>query len=130
MPAEDIVINGTYNVCSYMLTVYLNEDLYISELVEYGAPVVIPEPEVAEGYEFTGWLEEIPETMPAHEVVIHGVVEKKSVSIEDVCGDGDGTITVYNLNGVLLFNKISVSDAMKRLAPGFYIVNGSKVRVK
>ncbi len=130
MPAQDIVINGAYKVCSYMLTVYLNDDIYISESVEYGAPVVIPEPEVAAGYEFTGWLEEIPATMPAHDVEIHGVVKQKEVGIEDLYGDGDGIVTVYNLNGVLLFNKISVSDAMKRLAPGFYIVNGSKVRVK
>ncbi len=130
MPAQDIVINGAYKVCSYMLTVYLNDDIYISESVEYGAPVVIPEPEVAAGYEFTGWLDEIPETMPAHDVEIHGEVKQIQVGIEDLYADGDGIVTVYNLNGVLLFRQISVSDAMKRLAPGYYIVNGSKVRVK
>ncbi|MDE6300253.1 MAG: InlB B-repeat-containing protein [Muribaculaceae bacterium] len=127
MPAQDIVINGSYTINSYLLTVFLNNEIYMEKELEFGAEITIPDPELPEQYEFNGWKEDIPATMPAHDVVIHGTFTDIN-SVADVVSDADSSVTVYTLGGVLLYKDVKSAEAVT--TPGVYIVNGKKVAVK
>ncbi|MDE5796817.1 MAG: InlB B-repeat-containing protein, partial [Muribaculaceae bacterium] len=129
MPATDLVINGNYTAILYRLMVYLNGEVYIEEDLAYGAEIVIPEPEVPEGWQFDGWDTEIPETMPAHNVIIYGTLSVISW-VDIIAADGNDSLTVYDLNGVLLFKNAKATEIKDQLAPGVYIINGHKVMVK
>ena len=71
VPASDIAINAVFTVNQYTIEYYVDDVLYDSQTLDYGAELVaIAEPE-KEGYTFSGWSD-IPETMPAHDVRIDG----------------------------------------------------------
>ncbi len=72
MPAHDLTVNGSFSVNSYCLSLYLNDVLYHSEILDFGTPIIVTDPVVPEGMKFDGWDDEIPETMPAHDVEIYG----------------------------------------------------------
>lgn len=129
MPAEDILINGSYEVNHYILTIYINDEVYSREEVTYGTKLEISQPELPENMEFVGWLSAIPETMPAEDVDIYGEAKEKTTTFAEFITGDKQTLTIYTLNGVLLFNEITPADAQKRLTPGFYIINGEKVMV-
>ena len=71
MPAHDVVVNGSFIVNNYTLTYKVDGAVYKAIEYAYGS-VITPEasPE-KEGYSFSGWSE-IPNTMPAHDVVVTG----------------------------------------------------------
>lgn len=70
----------------YEIKYIVDNEVYKTCLIEKGE-VIIPEPApTKEGYTFTGWSE-IPETMPAHDVVVTGSFVKK-VLAGDANGDG------------------------------------------
>ncbi len=129
MPATDLVINGSYIANLYHLIVYLDGKVYLDEEIAYGAEVVIPEPEVPEGWQFDGWDIEIPETMPAHDLIIYGTLSVLSW-VDSIAADSNDSLTVYDLNGVLLFKNVKAAEVKDQLAPGVYIINGYKVMVK
>ena len=52
------------------------------------------------------------------------VVAKQSTSgISDIIGGEDGSVEIYNLQGIRIFKTIN------ELPEGFYIINGKKVRI-
>ena len=129
MPAHDVEVTGTFSINSYRLTVYLDGKLYKDETLEYGAPIDLPDPEVAEGRVFSGWDITVPETMPAHDVEIHGTTTIID-GLEAIFANGDTRVTIYSINGVLLFHNTTVKEAAQHLKSGIYIVNGRKMVVK
>lgn len=129
MPAADLEFSGAYEVNYYALTFMLNNEVIYSAQLPYGAVVVAPEVTVEEGYKFDGWKEEVPETMPAHEVVIHGTTSGTS-AIDEIILEGDESVTICNLNGVVIYENVKADEVKDRLVPGIYIVNGRKVLVK
>ena len=129
MPAHDVEVTGTFSINSYRLTVYLDDQLYKDETLEYGAPIDLPDPEVAEGRVFSGWDITVPETMPAHDVEIHGTTTIID-GLEAIFANGDTRVTIYSINGVLLFHNTMVKEAAQHLKSGIYIVNGRKMVVK
>ena len=130
MPANDIEITGSYTVNSYRLIVYINDEIYMDEELEFGAEVIIPDPELPSSMDFEGWTDEIPATMPAHDVEIHGVASEKVSSALSVIFDNDELLTIYNINGVLIYKNIRPEEVKNRLATGVYIINGKKVLIK
>lgn len=71
MPAHDVRIDGTFTINDYLLTYYVDGDVYTSVTVQFADTVEpIEEPE-KEGYTFSGW-EGVPATMPAHDVDVNG----------------------------------------------------------
>lgn len=129
MPAHDIEIEGAYEVNHYRLVVYLNDEVYMDEELPYGAEIVIPAPDVEDGMRFDGWQEEIPSTMPAHDVEIHGTVSvDPTVGVAGISADTE--VTVITLDGAVLYKNIKVSDIKERLTPGIYIINGEKKVVR
>ena len=129
VPAHDVVVYGTYEVNYYKLTVYLDDEVYMEEMLAYGAEIVIPEPELPETLKFDGWQEEIPATMPAHDVEIHGTTTNID-GIEAIFPDKNERLTVYTLTGHLICKGLTPAEASQRLSSGIYIVNGIKVLVK
>ena len=71
MPAHDVTVTGTFSINTYKLTYVLDGQTYKTYDVEYGAAITPEEELTKEGYTFSGWSE-IPETMPAHDVIITG----------------------------------------------------------
>ena len=81
MPAEDIVISGSFTVNSYTITYMADGETYQTQQVKYGADVEpIAEPE-KEGYTFSGWSN-VPETMPAEDIVIEGWFVEDETSVD------------------------------------------------
>ena len=129
MPAKDVEVTGTFSINSYRLTVYLDGELYLEQTLEYGATISVPDPEVAADREFNGWDIEIPATMPAHDVEVHGTTTLVS-GLEAIFADSDMRVTICSMNGVVLFRNTTVKEAAPKLKPGLYIVNGRKMVVK
>ena len=71
MPANDVVVTGSFTVNNYILTYMVDGMVHKTSSVAYGTTLT-PEAEPSkEGYTFSGWSE-IPETMPAHDVTVTG----------------------------------------------------------
>ena len=71
MPANDVIILGTFFVNSYTITYMVDGEVYYQESLEYGSAIVVPNAPTNGDYTFSGWSE-VPETMPAHDVTITG----------------------------------------------------------
>ncbi len=68
MPAEDVVLTGTYTINSYRLEYIVDGELYHSTIVNYNDTVVpISSTPSKEGYIFAGWAN-LPTVMPAYDV--------------------------------------------------------------
>ena len=71
MPAEDIIISGSFTANRYEVTYIVDGEVYASDSIAYGTalePLAAP---AKEGHTFSGWSE-IPATMPAEDVTITG----------------------------------------------------------
>ena len=121
MPANDIVVEGSFSINSYTVTFMIDGEVYETMTVEYGAEIELPTPPEKEGYIFTGWIG-VPATMPAEDIVIEGRFEIDTTGINAVTLDLEKN-EVYNLKG----QRITESENLTR---GIYIVNGKKVYIK
>ncbi|MDE7081968.1 MAG: InlB B-repeat-containing protein [Muribaculaceae bacterium] len=126
MPAGDVTVEGTFTVNSYRLTLYLNKEVYLTETLEFGAPVTLEVPEVPEGMEFKGWEGDIPEFMPACDVEIYGTYGISS-SVEQIQITDDTEVTICNLQGQVICRNVKWEEIAPRLNPGLYLVNGRKI---
>ena len=70
MPAEDVVITGTFTINKYTITYKIDGEVFMTESVEYGSAITPPEVPAREGYTFE-WID-VPETMPAKDITIEG----------------------------------------------------------
>ena len=80
MPAEDIVINGSFMVNSYVITYMVDGVEYYTESIAYGSTVEAIAAPAKEGYAFSGWSE-IPATMPASDITISGSFAVNSYTV-------------------------------------------------
>ncbi len=80
MPNHDVVVTGTFSINSYTLTYQLDGEVYKSTSVVYGAAITPEDALSKEGYTFSGWSE-IPETMPARDVVVTGSFSVNSYNL-------------------------------------------------
>ena len=76
MPAHDLEIHGTYSKQHYLLTFILDGKVLQQGYVAYGAVITTPSVPAKEGHTFAGW-EDLPETMPAHDVKVYGTYAKQ-----------------------------------------------------
>ncbi len=126
MPSEDLTVEAEYTAILYNLTVYLDGDIFYTAQLEMGAPIEIPEVELPSNRVFDGWEEEIPATMPSHDVEIHGTTSVIS-GLTSIFTDENERLTVYNLRGILILKDVTIKEAAERLPKGMYIINGRKV---
>ena len=127
VPANDVTYEAEYIVNTYKLTYVLDAVEVKTIEVEYGAQIEDFEPEVKDGREFAGW-EDVPATMPAHDVTIYGSTTIATFISSHFANSGK-SLTVYTLNGTLVMTLDKVSD-IKRLSRGTYIINGRKVVIR
>ena len=71
MPAHDVTVTGSFTINKYQLIYIVDGEEYKSYEVEYGATIINEDEPAKEGYTFSGWSE-IPETMPARNVIVTG----------------------------------------------------------
>ena len=116
MPAEDITVEGSFEVNTYVITYLVNGEVFATDSVAYGSEIVLVEEPEKEGYTFSGWSE-VPETMPAEDIVVEGTFTKKETGIEEVQCENGVAKTIYDLQGRKVTHPIK----------GIYIVNGRKV---
>ncbi len=129
MPAHDVTVTGSFTVNYYMLTLYLNNEVYSSEEVVFGSTLHIADPVVPEGMKFDGWSTAIPETMPAHDLDIYGTYSDIS-SVSSIFIGDDEVVTVYSIIGILICKDKKWAEVKDRLEPGTYIINGQKAIVR
>ena len=78
MPAHDLTVTGSFSINSYKLTYMIDDKVYKETMYEYGATIT-PEPQPEGDYASFEWID-LPQTMPAHDVVVYasyttGIVE-------------------------------------------------------
>lgn len=125
MPLHDVIVLGQFTVNYYFLTYMVDGEVYAQESVAYGAPVVLKDNPVKEGYIFSGWSE-APETMPATNVEIVGSFTVDG--IEETLADR--LVDVYTLQGMRVKAQVPMSDLQHELPAGIYIVNGRKLIIR
>ena len=71
MPANDVMVTGTFTINKYKLTYYVDGEEYKSFELDYGTNITPEAEPTKEGYIFSGWRE-IPKTMPANDLTVTG----------------------------------------------------------
>ena len=90
MPAENMTITAKWTVNEYTITFNTNGGSKVDSITaNYGEAVTEPAAPTKEGYTFTGWDAEFPETMPAGGLTLTAQWSLNSYAIGwDVDGDG------------------------------------------
>ncbi len=73
MPAEDIIVNGTFSIGKYNVNYYVNGELYYTESHDFGDELSLIADIERDGYTFSGWSE-IPQSMPNSDVTVNGTL--------------------------------------------------------
>ena len=71
MPAEDIIITGSYLINKYQITYIVDGEVHATDSIEYGDKIIVVDSPTEKGYSFSGW-KGIPSTMPAGDVTVTG----------------------------------------------------------
>ena len=98
MPANDVVITGTFTVNKYKVRYYVGQQLWAEDEVEYGAKLTLREytPENANRYAFAGWDGEMYETMPAKDIEYHAMI---ITGVGSLNTDASGIKAIYDSTG-------------------------------
>lgn len=77
-------------------------------------------------------LEELGGTLSQNTVknFIEKKLEEGTTGIEELTGDAEGVVDVYNLSGIKVRAGVEAAEALQGLPKGLYIVGGKKVMVK
>ena len=115
MPANDVVVTGTFTVNSYIVRFMYRDEVLYTEEVNYGES--IPLPELYDDYGLRIKWSDVPETMPAHDIVI---LVDETDAVLNTQGENKDDIKIYDLNGHRLaspqkgINIIRYSDGTSR----------------
>lgn len=71
MPANDVVVTGSFTINQYKIEYVVDDDIIKSETLDYASKITPLADLEKEGYTFSGWSE-IPDTMPARDVTVRG----------------------------------------------------------
>ena len=93
MPEEDVTVTGYFTVNKYKLTYMIGDETYKEVEIEYGATIPT-EPQPDGDYVRFEWVG-VPETMPAHDVIVYADFE---TGITDVMAL-QGVRCIYSPNG-------------------------------
>ena len=121
MPAKDVTVEGTFSINSYKLTYLVDGEEYKTTEVEYGSPITPEQEPMMEGFIFSGWSE-IPETMPAKDVIVEGTFTPDTTGLDGIAADAEDGKAYFNMNG----------QSIPTLQKGMNIVkkaNGQTVKV-
>ena len=96
MPAKDVTVTGSFTINKYKLKYLVDGVEYKMQEIEYGTSITPEATPTKEGYTFSGWSE-IPETMPAKDVIVTGSF-KEITGIISVINDSPGVL-IYDMQG-------------------------------
>ncbi len=125
MPAKDVTVEGSFTVNRYTLLYMVDDVEYKRTELEYGTSIIAEAAPVKEGYIFSGWSE-IPEIMPAEDVIVTGSFEIDGINAVIT----NKLVDVYSLQGVIVKRQIPMEGLQRGFLTGVYIVNGKKMVVK
>ena len=80
MPADNVVVTGSFSINSYSLVYKIDSVVYKSLSLEYGSAITAESNPVKAGFTFSGWSE-IPSVMPANDVVVSGSFKVNSYNL-------------------------------------------------
>ena len=110
MPDHDIEIVGSYTVNSYHLTYILDGETYKEADVPFGTKLTPEAAPEKKGYIFSGW-QELPETMPSHDVEVNGVFNVNPDEDTDISAHSD--ILYFDRTVGVAGNKVVLSLKMR-----------------
>ena len=107
MPAENVVIEGSFKVNEYTVTYFVDDKFYDSiETYSYGSQVKLKEAPQKEGYTFSGWDHDDRFTMPAEDVVVKGSFNINSYKVTyEVDGTPYGMVEIYKYGELVTLQK-------------------------
>ncbi|MBR2261976.1 MAG: BspA family leucine-rich repeat surface protein [Paludibacteraceae bacterium] len=112
MPAKNTTVEGTFSINSYILTYIVDEDVYYTDTLQYGATITEIEAPEKKNYVFNGWIE-LPETMPAVDLTVmasfrpySGVAEYNSDAIRVWTADKTIYIQTENTASYIIYNML------------------------
>ncbi len=108
MPAENLVLDAALTVNSYTITYTINGEEYTAQTYEFGAAVSAPEYTVPEGHTFSGW--NIPETMPAENLVLDAALTVNSYSITYTINGEEYTAQTYEFGAAVSAPEYTVPE--------------------
>ena len=108
MPAENLVLDAALTVNSYSITYTINGEEYTAQTYEFGAAVSAPEYTVPEGHTFSGW--DIPETMPAENLVLDAALTVNSYSITYTINGEEYTAQTYEFGAAVSAPEYTVPE--------------------
>ncbi len=91
MPAEDLVFTAKWEINKHTITFKDGDKTVGTVTGDYGTAVAAPADPTKEGYTFTGWDKNVPDTMPDADVTINATWE---VNKYDVIWNVDGVTTI------------------------------------
>ena len=86
MPEEDLTLNGTFIINSYLVTFKIGEEVISSEELAYGTEIVAPEAPEKEGYTFDGWGK-VDATVPVGGATYEGTYTANIYTVTFKIGD-------------------------------------------
>ncbi len=115
MPAENVVIEGTFSVNSYTVTYKVDGEVSGAvETYEYGREVSLREEPLKEGYTFSHWNQETGFTMPAENVVIEGSFHVNSYTVTyKVDGEITGEVETYEYGTAVKLRSEPIKEGHK-----------------
>ena len=105
---EDMTVTAQYSANSYSITYTINGEEYTAQTYEFGAEVSAPEYTVPEGHTFSGW--DIPETMPAENLVLDAVLTVNSYSITYTINGEEYTAQTYEFGAAVSAPEYTVPE--------------------
>ena len=94
MPDHDVVVTGNFTVNKYQVEFMFDDEVVKVDSVDYGAVIPLPTSVNNERYTLLEWLD-VPETMPAHDIIIYATVSDDIRSITD-----EVDYKIYNERGL------------------------------
>ena len=105
---EDMTVTAQYSANSYSITYTINGEEYTAQTYEFGAAVSAPEYTVPEGHTFSGW--DIPETMPAENIVLDAALTVNSYSITYTINGEEYTAQTYEFGAAVSAPEYTVPE--------------------
>ena len=100
MPAQNLEFKAIFTKLSYTITYKIEGEEDIVHTYEYQEPIDVYNSVNVLGYEFLGWDNEIPQTMPSHNLVLNANLQMMNYEITYLLDGGTGSslIQTYNID--------------------------------
>ena len=96
MPPNDVNVTGMFSVNQYQVTFVVDGKVVGTMMVDYGKTITPPEVPNMDGYNFA-WTD-LPETMPAEDITVHGAYSEFSSGVDSIISSEQNS-TIYDING-------------------------------